>query len=186
MRGSSSCPPDPSQVGPVTGFKELLSYEVAGIRASAALSAIAEICLAVFFNKIGIKNVEQRAGWLVLANPEIAVGFDIKGEGACKAAPIEHLVPKLLFSSSNKEICFYEGRRTDATQIIRVDLICMVRSQFTFADNDGVQPNPGIGIFPCAVINDLVDMVSVSLRDSNVEYQSFSFGKVVIKILNCP
>jgi hypothetical protein len=110
MRGGGSCPPHSCQVGPVAGFKELLSYEIAGIGASAALFAAAEIRPAVFVREIRIKNIEERTGWQVLANPEVPVWFNIKEEIACKTAPIKPLVPELLFSSPNKEICFYERR----------------------------------------------------------------------------
>jgi len=158
-----------------------LRYKVAGIGASTALAAIAEIGPTMLFNEIGIENIERRTGRLVLANPKVPVGFDIEGESAGKTAPIERRVTILLFSRLNEEICFYQDGGIDLAKIIGTDLAHMTRSQFAVADNNGIQPDAGSGIFPRTVMDNLVDPSSVILGDGNVQGQALSFWKVVVK-----
>ena len=134
-----------------------------GIGASAAFPSITEIRPPMLFQEVGIKDVEQRLGWYVLADPEISVGLYIKREGAGQATPIQLSIPEVFFRSACKKFRFYKGGRIYSPQIGWIRPIYAIRPQFSLPGNNRIQPEARIWEFTGAVINNCRDLITVSL-----------------------
>src|SRR5712692_2977444 len=78
FRPGMAFPPHPGDAGPVGWLEGFLGDPVAGIGTAAASSSVAEIGLAVFLLEVIVENVERRLRRVILANPEIAIGLDVK------------------------------------------------------------------------------------------------------------
>ena len=73
---------------------------IAGVGATSTMAPMAEILPPVFLFEFGIENVQRIPGWMVLANPHIAAGFDVENELTCQTAPIVSFVQIVLLARS--------------------------------------------------------------------------------------
>src|SRR5262245_29662483 len=78
VRSGRAFPPHFGQPRPACRLEGLLNHPVAGVGAATALPAMAEVGLLVFNQEVVIEDVERRLGGMVLADPEIPVGLDVK------------------------------------------------------------------------------------------------------------
>src|SRR5262245_34205297 len=116
VRSRRALPPHFGQPRPGRRLERLLNHPVAGVGASTALPAMAEVGLLVFTQKVVIEDVEWCLRGMVLADPEIPIRLDVKVHFSGQTSPVVGLAAVVLFTSFFKNLGIEQRGRIDAVQ----------------------------------------------------------------------
>ena len=157
-------PPHGGEAFPSAGLERLLRHPIARVGAAAALAAVTEVRIPIFLVEVRIENIELDVAGMVLANPEIPVRLDIEEELAGQTPPVVGLAFVVVLAAFRINAWVDQRRRFHASKEFRIYFLLRRDTKFPFADDNGVQPKPGISEFPGAIVDDVFHLIAWMTR----------------------
>jgi hypothetical protein len=115
-----------------------LRHPVAGIGAPAASATIAKVGRPIFFIKVRVQNVELGLAGVVLTDPEVSVGFDIKEEFPGQTSPVVNFALVVVLAALRVDAGIEQRWRLYAPKELRINLLLRGNTKLALTDNDGI------------------------------------------------
>ena len=109
------------------------------------------------------------------------VRLDIEEELAGQTPPVVGLALVVVLAAFRIHAWVDQRWRFHASKEFRIYFLLRRDTKFPFADDNGVQPKPGIAEFPRAIVDDVFHLIDVRLGDGDIQNQFLARGSLSLR-----